>query len=350
MEQGMRIQWLVWRWPAVVFAIGILLTAFRVYAELSTDQPGAVLMFPKVVRDSEYDTIIQISNSAGVRISVLCLYINGAPDPTTGAPLWQTVDFKISLTRQQPTVWVAGNGLSAQPVDGRPPDLHPGLIPPVADGFLGALLCLVIDEGEVPAARNALIGAATLVHRGTGSAHKYAAYSVRSVGPNNRDRILALDDREYSACPRLLLLNHFYDQAPDPVSSTPITTNITFVPCSANFEQITPATTTLFFETFNEFEQRLSASLTVTCFADLPLPFIDSRSDPTRSVFHFALQGTLVGQTRIRPVPTRAVELGVGVVAVAEESRDGGQSTTALQPQFIGGSLQADVIVLPSSF
>lgn len=332
---------------AVAWALAVPLPT---QAELSTDQPGALLLFPKIVRDPQRDTVVQISNTTGGRLSLLCFYVNGAPDPTTGEPLCQAVDFKISLTRQQPTVWVAGSGLGAQPTDNRPLELHPGLIPPLADGFMGQLLCGVIDEGEVPAARNALTGVATLVDRASGAAHKYAAFSFRATGANNRDKVLALDDREYSACPRLLLLNHFYDQAPDPVSSAAVTTNITFVPCSTDFEHSVPATTNLLFETFNEFEQRLSASLTVTCFADLPLPWIDSRPDRTRSVFHFAVQGTLVGQTRIRPVPTRALEQGVGVVAIAEEIRDGGRNATALQPQFIGGSLQGDVIVLPSSF
>ncbi len=319
-------------------------------AEIGTDEPGAVILFPKVVRTATEDTIIQISNTTGVRISLLCLYVNGAPDPNTGEPLWQVVDFQISLTRQQPTLWVASSGLGPQPTDGRAPDLHPGLVPPLAEGFLGELRCVVIDEGEIPSGRNALIGEATLIDRVKGSVRKYPAYSLRATGNNNRDKILALDDREYSACPRILLLNHFYDQAPDPITSGPITTNITFVPCSADFERGLPTTTNLLFETFNEFEQRLSASFSVNCFADLPLPWIDSRSDPARSVFHFALQGTLVAQTRIRPVPTRSVTQGSGVLAIAEEFRDGGRVGTALKPHFIGGSLQGDVIVLPSSF
>ena len=336
-------------WWCMCFC-ALLQCAAAARGEIGTDEPGAVLLFPKVLRTANQDTIVQISNTTGVRVSLLCLYVNGAPDPNTGEPLWQVVDFQISLTRQQPTLWVASSGLGPQPTDGRAPDLHPGLVPPLAEGFIGELRCVVLDEGETPSTRNALTGEATLIDRTTGTTRKYSAFALRASGNNNRDKILALDDREYSACPRMLLLNHFYDQAPDPVTSSPVTTTITFVPCSADFERSVPTSTNLLFETFNEFEQRLSASLPVTCFADLPLPWIDSRSDPTRSVFHFAVQGTLVAQTRIRPVPTRAITQGSGVVAIAEEFRDGGRVGTALKPHFIGGSLQGDVIVLPSSF
>ncbi len=332
-----------------VAALACLSLGAVTQAEISTDQPGAIVWFPKVVHDANRDTIIQLTNTTGVRISLLCLYVNAAPNPNTGEPLWQVVDFQISLTRQQPTVWVASTGLGPRPSDGRPEDLHPGLVPPLAQGFLGELRCVVIDEGEVPSSKNALTGEATVIDRAGGSLRKYPAFTLRSMGGNNRDTVLALDDREYSACPRILLLNHYYDQAPDPVTGSPVSTTVTFVPCSADFDRAVPTTTSLAFDTFNEFEQRLSASLQVTCFADLPLTWVDSRPDPTRSVFHFATQGTIVGQTRIRPVPTRSVGVGTGVIVIAEESFGNGQST-ALKPHFIGGALQGDVIVLPSSF
>ncbi|GIW45442.1 MAG: hypothetical protein KatS3mg077_2724 [Candidatus Binatia bacterium] len=336
----------------IVAALLVLLTVLlgSARAEVSTDQPGAVVWFPKVVRDSARDTIIQISNTTGVRISLLCIYVNAAPDPSSGLPLWQAVDFQIALTRQQPTIWVAGTGLGPQPSDGRPADLHPGLIPPLAEGFIGELRCFVTEEGDTPSQRNALIGEATVVERQSGTIWKYPGVTFRSMGTNNRDKILALDDREYSACPRILLLNHFYQDAPDPVTGVPVSTTVTFVPCSADFERAQPVTTNLLFETFNEFEQRLSASLEVTCFSDLPLTWIDSRPDPTRSVFHFGVQGTIAGQTRIRPVPSRSITQGTGVLIVAEESRGNGFGTTALPAHFIGGALQGDVIVLPSSF
>ncbi len=319
-------------------------------AEVSTSQPGAIVIFPKIMRDSTTDTVIQLANATGSAILLQCLYVNGAPDPVFGEPLWTVTDFQIRLTRQQPILWVAGEGLAAAPSDGRPLDLHPGPIPPIAEGFKGELRCVVIDDQERPVSRNALTGWATLIERATGATRKYAAVSLRGLAANNGDLSLALNDIEYSSCPRILLLDHFYEEAPDPILGTPIRSSITFVPCSADFERAVPGHSTLLFETFNEFEQRTSASLEVTCFADVRLSNIDSAANPERSIFHYSVQGTLTGQTRIRPVPDRSIPFGRGVVAIAEEFRNNGAAASAMNLHFIGGSLQSDLIVLPPSF
>lgn len=318
--------------------------------EISVDQPGAIAIYPKIFRDASNDTIIQITNTSGGPVFLLCIYVNAAPDPLSGEPLWTLTDFQIRLTRQQPVLWVAGEGLAAVPTDGRPLDLHPGPVPPLPEGFIGELRCVVIDDGERPISRNALTGRATLIDRTTGATRKYSAITLRGLPGNNRDLALALNELEYSACPRILLLNHFYDQAPDPILGTPVESSLTLVPCSADYERAVPGSSTLLFETFNEFEQRLSASLEFRCFADLRLSSIDSAANPERSIFHFALQGTLTGQTRIRPVPDRGLPMGRGVVGIAEEFRNNGSAGSAMNLHFIGGSLQTDVMILPSSF
>lgn len=320
------------------------------YAEVSSEEPGAILVFPKIVRDAEQDTIIQISNSTGTRVLLHCFYVNGAPDPNTGEPLWSVTDFHIRLTRQQPTLWVAGSGLPAVPQDGRPADLYPGPVPPLGEGFAGELRCIVVDEGELPQSRNALAGHATLIHRNTGATRKYQAIGIRGFPGNNRDSTLLFNEVEYTSCPRVLLLSHFYDGAPDPILGTPVSSNLTVVPCSADVERGFPGRSTLLFETFNEFEQRLSASLNITCFADTPLSSIDSRSAPNRSIFHYAIQGTLVGQTRIRPAVDADVTSGHGILAIAEEFRSEGTIGAGMNVHFIGGNLQADVLTIPGSF
>jgi hypothetical protein len=322
----------------------------RLWAEAGTNQPGAIAIFPKILRDNTSDTVVQLANATGSPLLLLCIYVNGAPDPVSGRPLWTITDFQIRLTRQQPVLWLVSQGLSAVPTDGRPLDLHPGPIPPLPEGFIGELRCFTIDDQERPVSRNALIGWATIVGRQTGAARKYAAFTLRGLAENNSDLNLALNDIEYSSCPRILLLDHFYDQAPDPVTGTPVRSSVTFVPCSADYEHSAPGSSTLLFETFNEFEQRLSTSLRVDCFADLSLSSIDSPANPERSIFHFSVQGTLTGQTRIRPVPDRSLPFGRGVVAIAEELRNDGQSGSAMNLHWIGGALQADLIVLPSSF
>lgn len=318
--------------------------------EVSSDQPGAVAIFPKIVRNATTDTIVQLANASGGPIFLLCLYVNAALDPVSGEPLWTATDFQIRLTRQQPVLWVGSEGLAAVPTDGRPLDLHPGLVPPLPDGFIGELRCVVIDDGERPISRNALTGRATLIDRNNGSSRQYSAITLRGLAGNNNDLSLALNELEYSACPRILLLNHFYDQAPDPILGGPVESSLTLVPCSADYERVISGSSTLLFETFNEFEQRLSASLNFRCFADLRLSSIDSAANPERSIFHFALQGTLTGQTRIRPVPDRSLPMGRGVVGIAEEFRNSGAVGLARNLHFIGGSLQGDVMILPASF
>jgi len=327
----------------------VVLCGVRAAADVTTDQPGAILVFPKIVSDASRETIVQISNAGGSAVHARCFYTNGATDASTGEPLWSVTDFQIVLTRLQPALWLAGEGLPAVPPD-RPRDLYPGPVPPVEDGFLGELRCVVVSESENPIARNALTGEATIIDRGSHATWKYRALVVQAAGSNNGDNTLLLDDVEYSTCPRLLLLNHFFDDAPDPVLTTPIQSSLTVVPCSEDLEHTVPGTATLQFEVFNEFEQRFSASLAVTCFQQIALSDIDSPTQHSRSIFNFALQGTLVGQTRIRPVVDADTGHGHGVLAIAEEERDAGRVGSAVNLHLIGGNLQSDIIVLPSPF
>jgi len=326
----------------VLLGIALLIAARSVIAEVTTDQPGAILIFPDIVSDQVQDSIIQVSNAAGAQVFAHCFYINGATDEND-QPLWSVRDFQITLTRQQPTVWVAGDGLPTQPPD-RPPDLYPGPIPPTGNGFTGELRCVVVDDNETPTSRNVLTGEVTIINRITHASRKYRGIAVPGLPGNNGDNTLLLNDVEYSSCPRVLLFNHFFDGAPDPVLSTPIESTLTFVPCSMDIEHSIPGTATLQFSVINEFEVRSSASIPITCFAAVALP------DINRTIFDFAQQGTLVGQTRIRAVVDADSGHGHGVLAVAEELRDGGQTGAALNLHFIGGALQPDVIVLPTNF
>ncbi len=332
------------------YLVASVLTPGILFAEVSTEEPSAILVFPKVVRDAEQDTIIQISNATGNRLLLHCFYVNNAPDPATGQPWWSVTDFQVRLTRQQPTIWTAGFGLPPIPTDGRPMDLYPGPVPPLSEGFIGELRCLVVDEGEVPQSRNALTGDGTIINRRTGATRKYQAIGIRGLAGNNGDNALLFNEVEYTSCPRVLLLNHFYDNAPDPILGTSITSNLTVVPCSADVERGEPGRSNLLFETFNEFEQRLSASLEVSGFSDTTLSSIDSKANPTRSIFNYAMQGTLVGQTRIRPAPDAQVGTGRGILAIAEEFRNNGTVGAALNLHFIGGALQADVVRIPESY
>lgn len=317
-------------------------------AEVTTDQPGAVLVFPKIVVDGTRDTIIQVSNASGTLVRLRCFY-TARETNSESQDVWVTVDFNIALTRLQPTVWLASSGRPVTPPGDRPPELEPGPVPPLAN-FLGELRCVAVNQAEQPVSRNVLTGSATIVDRATSEIRRYDAVAIQGFPKNNNDNTLLLNNVEYSSCPRVLLLNHFFDGAIDPVLMTPVQSNITFVPCSTDYETGAPGTASLQFDVVNEFEQRLSASLPVRCFADLALSSIDGRSDPTRSIFNVAIQGTLVGQTRIRPVPDGDNDHGHGVLAVAEEFHAPPRGGTAINLQLIPGNLQGDVMVLPGIF
>jgi hypothetical protein len=335
--------------PLLLLLAILLCCATPVEAAVSTDRPGAIIIFPKVASDQNQETIIQLSNATSSLVYARCFYLNGAPDPVTGQPIWGLTDFQIKLTRLQPAVWVAGDGLPAVPTD-RPPDLYPGPIPPVGIGFLGELSCVVVNASESPESHNALTGEATLIDRNTHSTRKYPGVTLQALPANNGDNTLLLNDVEYDSCPRMLLLNHFFDDAPDPVLNSAIESRLTFVPCSMDLEHSVPGSATLQFEVLNEFEQRLTTSIAVTCFEDIDLSDIDSKTQRSGSIFNFAHQGTLVGQTRIRPVADADTTHGHGVVAIAEEYRDGRQRGSTLNLYFLDGNLQPDVIVLPNPF
>ncbi len=151
---------------------------------------------------------------------------------------------------------------------------------------------------------------------------------------------------EYSSCPNILILDHFFDGADDPVSGLEVTTDLTLVPCSEDFATQMPVTTTVQFLVYNEFEQRLSTSRPVTCFQEFHISDIDKASTD-RSIFSAAVQGTLTGQTRIRGVANQDQTQGHTLLGVAEEFRaDGGSAAVNLH--FQGTRPQSDFIYLPA--
>ena len=157
----------------------LVVPALPCAGEVSTDLPGAILVFPKVQSDPQRDTIIQITNNTGIRVFLRCFYVDGRD--SRDAP-WLVTDFQITLTQNQPTVWVAGQGLPAIPSD-RPESLYPGPVPPVGDGFQGALRCVVVDESERPVGINALTGEATIIDRQTAAASNTLVSPYRASLP-----------------------------------------------------------------------------------------------------------------------------------------------------------------------
>jgi hypothetical protein len=382
-----------------------LLWAGAARADVSSTNPAAILVYPKIVVDTtqgnvhKVDTIIQITNTAANPVNVRCFYVNAnghcgnAPfavcdpygDPAESScergdvciPQWTETDFAFRLTSHQPIDWTASLGLSDLPLSsgcvgseckgfGSPNgEFNSGSIPPVSENpFLGELKCIEVGDDELPVAANDLKGEATIEDitgddGGTPSVDSrgYNAIGIQAVAgqPNNCDAsgcALTLG-QEYNGCPGVLLLDSFFDDAEEPANGDAVRTKLTLVPCSEDFQLQSTVTTTVQYLVFNEFEQRLSTSRATTCFTEIALSDIDTRlgpADDSRSIFNVGVEGTLTGQVLIRGVGDSDTTKtpGHGLLAVAEEFHDGVKSAAFVTAQR-GSRAQNDVILIPAA-
>jgi len=375
-----------------VFGVALPLPAS---ADVASDQPAAILVFPKVLVDAStppltargrVDTLIRISNVSNRTTSVHCFWLNAnghchnSPDtvcnprkyaqstaqcPNNGLCIaeWQETDFRIRITPFQPVAWLASRGsVLCQPGDPIDPPCLPlgasrpgpagqdnegsAILPVSEDPFIGHLKCFVVDANGLPLDRNDLRGEAEIIRSNAGQldVSAYSAIGIPALpGRNNQDDTLVLGGpaAEYSSCPNILIMEHFFDGATDPLSGRSVSTDLTLVPCSENYAQQEPVVTNAQFLVYNEFEQRFSTSRLVTCFDDIRISNIETRSND-RSLFSAAVAGTLTGQTRIRGVGSA----GHTFLGVAEEFRDGG-GAAAFNLHFHGTRPDSDLILLP---
>ncbi|MFQ5666481.1 MAG: hypothetical protein ACE5I7_08620 [Candidatus Binatia bacterium] len=169
-------------------------------AEVTSDAPAAILVFPKVLVDitspqvsppAQIDTLIRVTNTSDRPISMWCFYVNATPhctnnsgsclarpvtcDPTACLPQWQETDFVVSLTPGQPIAWLASRGgvPCQESAPGLPcfslgvQGLPPNRVQPVPeDPFLGELKCIAVDRNLVPVARNELKGEVEIIRSG----------------------------------------------------------------------------------------------------------------------------------------------------------------------------------------
>jgi hypothetical protein len=362
-------------------------------ADIVTERSASVLVFPKVIANGTRDTLIQITNTSNSMVHAHCFYVNAAPtfrdlppDPILNPPLWQEIDFDIWLTKQQPTYWRVSTGRQDNYIEGiddacsfDPRNLDcpnagfdPGAVPPVVDDFVGELKCVETDQVGAPISGNHLKGEATVVtydvcNPTTNTCTigndtcadicsddydiaKYNAIGILGNEFNNGDGILCLGgepnddcpDPEYNGCPEFWVLNHFDAGAPDPIlgEESSVDTSVTIVPCTQNFESQVPETVTLQLLTYNEFEQPLSSSTTLTCWADLDLREIDANV--------FGNIGSTFGQTRIRP--SGGSRSGVMMVATeyhTTEGEPGRTGSAAFNVHHEGTRAGQDVITIP---
>jgi len=343
----------------IAAALGVMTASAR--ADVTTERGASILAFPKVLANAgtDSDTIIQITNISNSMVHARCFYVNAQLD-ANGQPLWQETDFNIWLTKQQPTHWQVSAGRFVNPNDDCfennqiVPDqcdgagIDPGAVPPVPTDFIGELKCIEVDGAGNPIGGNHLKGEATI--KTGGDVVKYNAVGIEGTelaGATGNTLLLNQPAGggdvvgQYNACPTTLIVNHFAEGVTNPVilanerggtcdvggspcmteddcSSGPCVngpaiasngviapvsatlTDLTLVPCQEDFENQIPGQVKVQFAIYNEFEERFSASTTITCWANFSLFQVDAPNNPERSVFSFGTLGSVAAQTRIR--------------------------------------------------
>jgi len=341
------------------------------HAATTTERSSSILIFPKVIFDSSRDTFIQISNTSNSMAHAECFYVNAAPFCTgdgdclagtctgTCQPQWIETDFTIWLTKQQPTHWSVGSGRltfpGEIPCDPKNPEcdgagLDPGRVPPVTQvPFLGELRCIEVDQSGAPISGNHLKGEATIVS-GDGDAATYNAVGLLGLPfTNNGDDILCLgggvsdqcpSGAEYEGCGDQLIVDHFAEGADNPQfgPTSTVRTELTLVPCRADFEHQMPTSVTVQFLVFNEFESRFSGSTPVVCWRSF---FLQEAS----SIFRITTLQTRFAQSFFRT----SAAANSGIVGVFEEyhALDDGQARAAFNVFETGTRPTTDLIFLP---
>jgi hypothetical protein len=311
---------------AATAAVCVLLAA-AARADVASERPGSILIFPKVTRDTVRDTVIQVTNTGNMPDTVQCSYLSGQ-SVRGGTPLCSETDFVLNLTKQQPTHWSVSTGRNVTSSGG----ISPGNVPPVPPGFSGALVCVEVDSttATVPMPQNALKGEATFVRSGGGDLATYNAVAVQgaATGVNNGDNILDLNNIEYNACSSAAVLNFIPGGGNDPVieafgnngvcgtSGVPchtdpdcsagsdpcgvnaafctcstgqsqVQTTLTVLPCQLDFNTATPTSFKLSVSRYDETEAFLSGGASVSCWGNIPISTIaalESNLQPGGSV------------------------------------------------------------------
>ncbi|MBI1814875.1 MAG: hypothetical protein HYR72_07855 [Deltaproteobacteria bacterium] len=333
-------------------ALLIVQAAGRAAAQPTTEATASILVFPKVLASAARETLIQITNTSNSLALARCFYVNAASSTVSA--------FTITLTRQQPTHWVASLGRPLDPTDPQcsstsnacnAAGLDPGSVPAFAADFQGELLCVQVSASGEPIGGNSLSGQATLTDLNTGDITQYSAVGLKGTAfAGSTGNTLPLDNSQfisgqYDACPNSWNLNHFAAGAVDDLAGagSDVQTEITVIPCTQDLSGFAPTGITLQFSITNEFEQLFMATTIATGLVTVSLASIDAG-------LTLANLGTPTARTQITPTEQ-------GVIIVGEEIRTspgpGPISTSAAvnlhhEGTRRNGVAPIDVIVLPN--
>lgn len=273
--------------------------------------PSALVVYPLIDSDGGFsrDTRVELVNLTGRPVDVRCFYVSGGSCNEVG--------FFVRLTPNQPLSWLASAGTFNS--------LTRTAVPPFSGQ--GELKCAVQPSEPGVDAHNAIQGRA-VVFGSDGTTLGYGAVAFRRLTDGDFESVIQLDGSTYSRCPDE---QHFVFLASDPAPG--IGSELVMAPCAEDLENQIPTVTTVQFEVINEFEQHLSASVTLNCYDRRFLRQISS-------VFTFNTLGTDTGHLIVRGV-------GSPLTALLIDRFDAGAAEGAAvnEPALRGG--RAATIVFP---
>jgi hypothetical protein len=271
-----------------LFSLGVVLAAMVLWgsqagADTTSDRPGSVVIWPKVISDGSRDTLITLTNTSNSTVFAHCVYVNAigicrssgafctlpsnivGEEPACPGGLsdicdldWSALDFGVVLTRQQPTIWRVSTGRIENPLvpaDGSCENFGitqscpgifmaftegaPGQVNPMGTAFAGELRCLQVDSGGAAVAGNALKGEAIIEAVGkdmnpivSTQISEYNSVNIRASQPPFADpSILPLngvnpangppngDYNVYNACPESVEFTNYAVHADDLVAA-----------------------------------------------------------------------------------------------------------------------------------
>jgi len=291
--------------------------------EISSTEPGSIVVYPKVIADGTRDTIISLTNTTNMMAYVHCEATNGlgtcsnSPDPANqiyycnsdeecldvvdpeGATLENvgpceipcpSTDFDVVLTAHQPTFWrvttgrvqdpalASGNmctsignqqfcpGFFLAPVDNQ----GAGGNVPGMSGFRGELRCFQVDQTGALIAGNALKGEAFIEAlgvdgTGVGLLSGYNSVNIQG-GEAPSGNVANLDGVEYARCPAALTFNHLAPGSADPISDADVEVEFSFAPCT--FSPTFATVVRVSFNTWDEMEIAQSGGDQRACWAN----------------------------------------------------------------------------------
>jgi hypothetical protein len=236
-----QVRWAGW---TMAIATALVISGAQVArADVASDRPAAIVVYPKIVVNSDFgiDTVIRLANTnPNSPISVHCFYLDAMAhcsntgdfcgdygawwsnfDPETCSsggicvPGWVETDFSIVLTYGQPIYWKASDGLANNDLP-LPNGVCTGnqfypcgtdaacalfgwgtctasnvgtRIPPVAEvPFVGELKCIAVNDAwdNVPIASNDLKGEAKIEYSTTDhlDVASYNAIGIQATAPD----------------------------------------------------------------------------------------------------------------------------------------------------------------------